>query len=117
MTARSSACWARFFQISGDFQTRLTPPLEDATGSHKGAFFRLDLSQRQSAFQEAGGEGLSVQPVQLRFGIEGVDLAGTPLEEDEDDILGLARKMRIAGCQGVHRVHQTFGLNPGFLTQ
>ena len=40
------------------------------------------------------GDGLAVEAVELGFVVESVDLAGSAVHEQEDDALGLGRKVR-----------------------
>ena len=85
----------------GDFQPGLTVLLENTPRSHQLGFISLDLGQADALLQVAGRKILSIVFLQLGLGIEGFELAGTALQEDEDDALGLGREVGRLDAQGI----------------
>ena len=67
---------------------------EDARAAEHGRV-RLDEGEAQ-VFGHRRRQRLAVPLLQLRLGIEEIDLAGTALHEHEDDVLGLGREVRLA---------------------
>src|SRR6185437_9294364 len=64
-----------------------------------------------AAAERLHGDRLAVQAVQLRLVVEGVDVAGAAVHEQEDDALGLCLEMRLAGCQRVEELAGAVGAN------
>ena len=57
------------------------------------------------AFDEAGGDGLAVEFVELGLVVEELQLAGAAGHEEVDDALGLGLMVRRLGCERVGRRH------------
>src|SRR5437773_1967297 len=64
--------------------------------------FELPLRPDDAAFvlvpaaaEGFDGDRLAVERVELRFVVEGIDVAGPAVAEDEDDRLGLGREVRL----------------------
>ena len=85
----------------GDFQSGLAVLLENTPRPHQLGFIRLDLGQTDALFQVTGRKILAVIFLQLGLGIEGFKLAGTTLQKDEDDALGLGREVGRLDAQGI----------------
>src|SRR5581483_7526814 len=68
-------------------------------GEHRGVGFR---ESQPEVLGHGGGQRFAVPFLQLRFGIEEVELAGTALHEHDDDVLSLRGKVRLFWGERVH---------------
>ena len=85
----------------GDFQPGLAVLPEYTSRPHQPGFIRLDLGQADALPQVTGRKKLAVIFLQLGLWIEGFELAGAALQEDEDDAPGLGREVGGLDAQGI----------------
>ncbi len=86
--------------VVGKLDAALAVRLERArAGQHRGV--RLGEGQAQ-VLGHLGRQRLAAPLLQVRLGVEEIDLAGAAFHEHEDHVLGLGGKVRLLGRQRIH---------------
>ena len=81
----------------GDLQAGLPIFPEGPPGSQQLHVLDLDELQVQVLGDEAGRDGLTVEPAEQGLGVEAVHLTGAALHIQTDDTLALGREVRASG--------------------